>query len=261
MNIVIVDCFDTWEHRVDLLYKVLVSEGHKVKCLMSDYRHFEKVKRADEKKDFVFFHAEPYKKNISIARLRSHVQLSYSIFNYIYKHSDKVDLLWVLSPPNVFIRDAANLKRANPRVRLIVDLIDLWPETMPMGRIKPLLKPWKMLRDKKLRYSDTVVIECNLYQAVLGKTLEGLDVHTLYLAREDKGYKPDLHLPEDKIALCYLGSINNIIDIDGIARVVKMCQKVKPVILHIIGDGEKKEELVHLYQHRQNHLVQLPYHR
>lgn len=244
MNIVIVDCFDTWEHRVDLLYKVLTSEGHKVRVMMSDFRHIEKVYRNDRKKDYIFFHAEPYEKNISIARLRSHVRLGKRIFSFIERHSSNIDLLWVLAPPNVFISDVAKFKQKNPGVRLIIDLIDLWPETMPVGKIKPLLWPWKMLRNKYLRYAETVVTECNLYQEVLGSVLNGIDVHTLYLAREDNGYIPKLNLPDDKISLCYLGSINNIIDIDAIGSVIRECERIKPVILHIIGDGEKKDELV-----------------
>lgn len=244
MNIVIVDCFDTWEHRVDLLHKVLTEEGHKVRCLLSDYRHFGKVQRADKKQDFKFFHAEPYKKNISIDRLQSHVRLSHDIFSYIDKHANKIDVLWVLAPPNVFIRDAAKVKRGHNHIKLIIDLIDLWPETMPVGKIKSLLFPWKRLRDNYLSSADVIVTECNLYQKVLGDVLKNKKVETLYLAREDKGYEPHLNFPVDKVSLCYLGSINNIIDIDGIVRVVEECQKSKETILHIIGDGEKKVELV-----------------
>ena len=74
MNILIVDCFDTWEHRVDLLHQILTAEGHRVQCLLSDYRHFEKVYRTEPKKDFRFFHAQAYQKNISPDRLLSHIR-------------------------------------------------------------------------------------------------------------------------------------------------------------------------------------------
>lgn len=244
MNIVIVDCFDTWEHRVDLLHRIFIEEGHKVKCLLSDYRHFEKVKREDNKQDYIFFCAEPYKKNMSIARLRSHIKLSHSIFSYIDEHINKVDILWVLAPPNCFVREASKIKRKYPKIKLIIDIIDLWPETMPVGGLKPLLFPWKKLRDRNLKYADVIVTECNLYRDVLKKQINEKRVETLYLAREDKGYEPHLNLPKDKIALCYLGSINNIIDIDGIVGVIEKCSKEKPVVLHIIGDGEKKDELI-----------------
>lgn len=73
--------------------------------------------------------------------------------------------------------------------------------------------------------------------------MSGMNVHTIYLAREDNGYEPDINLPEDRISLCYLGSINNIIDIPMIAKVIRECMKIRPVEFHLIGDGERKDEL------------------
>lgn len=244
MNIVIVNCFDTWEHRVDLLYKVFTEEGHRVWVFTSDFRHIEKVKRTDEKKNYKFFVAEPYVRNLSIKRLKSHIRLSGEIFRFIDRHSSSIDLLWVLAPPNCFIADAGRVKQHNPKIRLVVDLMDLWPETMPVGKVKSLLVPWKRLRDKNIKYVDCVVTECNLYRAVMGNILDGKLVETLYLARENQGYKSKLRLPTDKISLCYLGSINNIIDIEIISRVIRECGKIRPVILHVVGDGERKNSLV-----------------
>lgn len=246
MNIVIVDCFDTWEHRVDLLYKILIEEGHKVRLLLSDYRHIEKVRRTDKKKASYFFYAESYTRNMSLARLKSHYNLSKKIFGFVEKHIDCIDLLWVLAPPNSFVADAGRVKKHYPGVRLIIDLIDLWPETMPVGKLKklPIFALWKRIRDKNLLYADRIVTECNLYKEVLRRNAKGCSVKTLYLAREDKGYESELNLPEGKISLCYLGSINNIIDIDTIGEIIKDFKRDKPVILHVIGDGERKSELL-----------------
>jgi glycosyltransferase involved in cell wall biosynthesis len=44
--------------------------------------------------------------------------------------------------------------------------------------------------------------------------------------------------------LAYLGSINNIIDIPKIKEIIETISKIKPVTLHIIGDGESKQELI-----------------
>lgn len=244
MNIVIINCFDAWEHRVDLLYKVFIEKGHKVQCFSSDFRHFNKGYRTDKKQDFHFFHAKAYKKNISIGRVLSHINLSKKIFGYVGMHADSIDLLWVLAPPNVFIKEAAKVKRNHKNIKLIIDLMDLWPESMPVNKTKPLLFGWKNLRDKYINLADVIVTECNLYRNVLRNILKEKRVEVLYLAREYKGYEPHLNLPEDKISLCYLGSINNIIDIEGIIKVIKNCQKKKPTVLHIIGDGEKKNELI-----------------
>lgn len=246
MNIIIINCFDTWEHRTDLLLKVLSEDGHNVQVLMSDYCHIGKTRRLEKKEKFIFFSAEPYRRNLSIKRLHSHVQLSRDMFSWVNAHAKNIDYLWVMAPPNSFVKDAGIIKQKYPHIRLLIDLIDLWPETMPFNITKqlPLIHAWQMLRDKNIRYADIVVTECNLYRHVLRKALENIKTETLYLAREDKGYDPELSLPKDKIALCYLGSINNIIDISVIKEIIIEISKKKPVIFHIIGDGENKQKLI-----------------
>lgn len=246
MNIAIINCFDTYEHRVDLLYEILSNEGHIVKVLTSDFRHIEKVRRTDSKKDFLFFRAEPYAKNLSYKRLHSHTKLSKDIFSYVDKKMSNINLLWVLVPPNLFVKDAARYKSSHHNVKLILDLIDLWPETMPVGMIKNFFPftIWKNLRDKNIQTADYVVTECFLYQEKLKNTLQGMKTSTLYLARPLVPYEPRVNLPEDRVNLCYLGSINNIIDIDEIGDIIKEFRKQKPVELHIVGDGERKDELI-----------------
>ncbi len=246
MNIIIINCFDTYEHRVDLLYEVFSNEGHKVKVFTSDFRHFEKVKRNDLKKDFQFFKAEPYIKNLSYKRLHSHTKLSKDIFTHLNTGIQNVDLLWILVPPNSFVKDAARYKMCHQNVKLIFDLIDLWPETMPVGAIKKCFPftVWKNIRDKNIQTADYVVTECSLYQEKLKKILQGMRTSTLYLARPLVPYVPHLNLPKDRINICYLGSINNIIDIDIIANIIKEFKKQKSVELHIVGDGERKDELI-----------------
>ncbi|SDA30807.1 Glycosyltransferase involved in cell wall bisynthesis [Ruminococcus sp. YE71] len=246
MNICIVNCFDTYEHRVDLLFDTFKAQGHKVIVLSSDFRHIDKVKRTEKKSGYKFFAAIPYTKNLSVTRMRSHNCFSKDVSRYIERHINKIDLIWALIPPNSLVKDISKIKNAHPRVKLIYDLIDLWPETMPVGNVKAIFPftYWKNLRDRHLRSADCIVTECNLYRKKLKNVLSGMKVETLYLARPFIEYTPHLHLPEDKIALCYLGSINNIIDIDTIVKIVKQIQMHKPVSLHIIGDGENREKLI-----------------
>lgn len=245
MKIAIVNCFDTYEHRVNLLYDVFSDAGHGVTVLSSNYRHFEKVKRTEQKADYIFFDAMPYQKNFSYRRLHSHQKLSRDIFHYLEKQ-DEVDLLWVLVPPNSFVKDAGEYKRKHSNVKLIFDLIDLWPESMTIGSVKNLFpfSIWKNLRDRYITRAECIVTECKLYQEKLRSVIQGVKTENLYLARELVPYEPHLNLSEDRINLCYLGSINNIIDIDAVVAIITEFQKRKPVELHVVGDGERKEELL-----------------
>lgn len=250
MIIYIINGFDTYEHRVDFLYKILTDYGHKVRVLSSDYKHIDKQKRTERKEGFKFFNTEPYHKNLSLQRMRSHVHLSKAIFTYVERKIESIDLLWVLAPPNSFVKDAARLKRKYSKLKLVFDIIDMWPETMPIGRIKNFypIKIWGDIRDKNINIADFVVTECDLYQMKLKKYVSAKKMKTIYLARESETYHFKPNLPKDKIALCYLGSINHIIDIPEIGRVIQGFQKYQDVELHIIGGGEKKKELLTVAQ-------------
>lgn len=249
MAVIIINCFDTYEHRTDLLKSLFEKEGYPVCVCSSDFRHIEKTARNKRKAGYKFFAAKPYDRNISLRRMHSHEKLSQDIFSYIGKYLRKNEysryLLWVILPPNSFAKEAARIKCAYPQVRLIFNIMDLWPETFPVGWMKglPFFQCWKQLRDYYLSAADSIVTECNLYQAALGKAIGTKPVYTLYLAKpllRDQA-KPDL--AEGVLSLCYLGSANHITDIRAIADIIKECSKQMPLVLHVIGSGEKKEEL------------------
>ena len=181
---------------------------------------------------------------MSVARLSSHYKYAGDAFKIV--EEIKPDLLYTFVPPNSLAKFAANYKQRHKEVKLIFDLIDLWPETMPIGRAKkiPPFTFWGAMRDKSLKYADLVVTECDLYQDVLKDALKGVKTQTLYLAKKDIDVVSNPKLSEDEIHLAYLGSINNIIDIPKIKEIIKDIKEVKPVTLHIIGDGESKQELI-----------------
>ncbi len=247
MDIVIINCFDTYEHRVDLLCDVFIDEGHNVEVLTSDYMHFEKKYRSEMKNHFKFFHAKQYKKNLSVSRLNSHTKLSRDISKYLNER-DVPDLIWVLIPPNSFVKDIARYKESHINTKLVFDLIDLWPETMPIGSLKNIFPftIWKGLRDNYLKFADYIVTECDLYKKKLNDVIGSIPTSTLYLARPYIPLEPHLNLPDDRINLCYLGSINNIIDIDRIGMIIKEFKILKPVELHIVGDGENRDRLINV---------------
>ncbi len=244
MKVVIVNCFDTYEDRVDLIKSFFIRSGHDVKVIQSNFRHFKKEYREDLKKDFYFIKTKPYYKNLSGARLYSHYYFATNAFKRV-DHL-KPDLLYVLLPPNSLAKLAANYKKKNKQVKLVFDLIDLWPETMPVGKVEniPPFTFWKSLRNKNLKYADQVITECDLYQSVLKEALTKVHANTVYLAKDELKTDQEPNLAMDQINLCYLGSINNIIDISRIKKLVEETHRIKDTTLHIIGDGENRDTLI-----------------
>lgn len=241
---VIVNCFDTYEDRVDLVLEFLKMQGYEVSVIQSDFRHFQKVHRSDSKPGFTFIKSKPYYKNLSVSRLCSHYNYAGKAFKTVKELNAGV--LYVLVPPNSLAWFATKYKGKNKNVKLIFDLIDLWPETMPLGKLKkfPPFSFWGLMRDVSYKKANYVITECNLYREVLGSRLDGINTSTVYLAKKDIDVISNPNPPDDVINLAYLGSINNIIDIQMIKKIIESINKIKPVNLHIIGDGESKYELI-----------------
>lgn len=244
MKVVIVNCFDTHEDRINLVYDFFINKSYDVSIIQSDFRHFEKSKRIEKKQDFIFIETRPYYKNMSVARLASHYKFSKKAFQLV--ENLKPDLLYVVVPPNSLAKFAATYKKRHRDVKLIFDLIDLWPETMPVGKIKltPPFVHWRLMRDKSLIKSDLLITECDLYQSILKNVLKDIKTETVYLAQKEHILERHPVFNKDEIHLCYLGSINNIIDIPKIKKLISLIHEIKPVTLHIIGDGEGKHILI-----------------
>lgn len=244
MKVAIVNCFDTYEERVNLLHKYFKDKGYKVSVIQSDFRHFKKEKRKNEKKDFIFIDTKPYFRNMSIGRMKSHYVFAKDAFKVV--EEIEPNILYVLLPPNSLAKFASKYKNKNNKVKLYFDIIDLWPETMPIGGIK-LIPPfiyWRNLRDKHMTSANFIITECNLYKSVMKKTLAECNVETIYLSRLENKVETRQQISNDEVNLCYLGSINNIIDIEKIKIITSSINKIKQTTLHIIGDGEKKQTLI-----------------
>jgi glycosyltransferase involved in cell wall biosynthesis len=227
-----------------MLRQWFVSKGCGVTVYESDFRHFEKVKRTDGGEGRVLIKTIPYYKNISIKRAVSHHFMAKEAFRRVAEAQP--DLLYVLVPSNSLAEYARMYKKKYPRTKLCIDVVDLWPETLPSGGDKkhfpfPL---WRRMRDDAIKAADIVITECGMYRDVLGSALTGKNANVLYLAGNDS--KCEIVPPSDdgRLHLCYLGSINSLIDIQMISQLIMAFTALKPTVLHVIGDGEAKRELL-----------------
>lgn len=243
---VIISCFHYYSYRVRPVLEELRSREYACTYLTSDFDHWKKQPFNVKLPDCEQLHTLPYQRNLSLARIRSHMHFARDAFQRITEL--KPDLIYVIVPPNSLCRQAAQYKKEHPKVRLVFDLYDLWPETFPSGIGKRLLAGpfaiWGRLRDRALPSADLIYSECELYQKTLGARLQGLNVQTLPLCRPETTAKKIAAPDGGELALCWLGSINNIIDIDLLQALFSRIIKLRPLTLHVIGDGEAKERLL-----------------
>jgi hypothetical protein len=238
---IIATCFESNEERAGFVYEACKDRGFDVEILTSDFSHIRKKKREQVPDRFRSIETLPYQKNLSLKRMRSHRLFAKDLFQQITREDP--DLIWLMAPANSLILEAKQYKKAHPSVKLIIDIIDMWPESLPLSISKDVfpLNLWKNIRSKNLNCADLVVSECDFYQETLKKEYKGR-METIRWARKANAVKIEPDLPEGKLSLCYIGSINNIIDPEKIADVVSKINM--PVILHVIGEGENTERFL-----------------
>ncbi len=242
----LISCSDHYSHRLHVTDTCLKQMGFETVYITSDFDHNTKTKFVCNVEGCVQLHAKEYKKNLSLSRILSHRGFAKTVFSYIESRDVQPDLIVSLLPPNFLAYYGARYKKKHKDVKLVFDIFDLWPETFPSGSIKKLLAPvfkvWSNIRDKNLYAADFIFTECEMFRKML--SLDSKTSKTAYLCADPLSLGGQTELSEDKLSLCYLGAINNIISIPDICALIKELTAKKRVELHIIGAGEREEEFV-----------------
>lgn len=223
-----------------------IKKGYDVIYVTSDFDHMTKKRYCfNEYKNSKQLHVISYKKNLSISRILSHLMFSYKTFYMLL--ACKPELVYVEVPNNSLVKSSAKYKKIN-NAEIIVDIFDMWPESMPVKTKNIIVNwgfdIWRNFRNKNLKFADQIWIECDYYRELLSAQKINLPMETKYLKLKNAETSIEMKVSEEEIDLCYLGSINNIIDISLIEKIVSEFAKNKRTRIHIIGDGERKDEFL-----------------
>lgn len=245
MKAVLVSCFNYYDQRLIYVEEYLKENNYEVIYICSDFDHIKKKKFIQANENTIQIKTKEYKKNLSLSRIFSH----YLFSKKMYKEIEKLepDLIYTMFPPNFVAFYVSRYKIKSPTTKLVFDIYDLWPESFPIDKIKKkipiIFNIWGELRNTALKSADYVFTECELYQKMLKVELSTIKTSVLHLTK-NKGINVKFEIEQDYFDICYLGSINNIIDIQLIDELLVEINKKIKVRLHIIGDGEKKDEFI-----------------
>ena len=243
MQVIILTCFESNEERVSFVVDACKSRNYDVSVISTDFSHIKKQKRTNIPDGYKVVETKPYSRNLSLGRMISHYKFAKDAFELI--ENENPDLIWLMAPANSLIKQANKYKKKHPNVKLIIDIIDMWPESLPikLNRNIPPLSMWRSIRSKYINCADALVSECDLYQDILSKEYAG-DIKTIRWCRDSRVKNNDLKIDDDKLSLVYIGSINNIISIEILSSVISNIDM--PVVLHVIGEGENRYNFVNV---------------
>ncbi len=241
MKVCIVSCFDWYKERLKYVKEVFEKNGHEVLYFTSDFEHISKhyVKKLP---GVNYIHTKAYDKNLSIGRILSHIDFARKVYQEL--ENRKPDCIYALVPPNSVAKVVAKYGKKYSNTRIFFDVIDMWPESMPFNKENWLFhvpyKMWQGIRDKYIHQADIVFTECDFYQEHIKTVVTPDKLQTLHLVKDILQKVDDSKEAFEGIIFAYLGSINNILDIDGICSILSKLVKRRPVKVRLIGVGETK---------------------
>lgn len=245
---VIISTFDIYSYNVRTRFveSYLKDKGYDVRVLAADFDHRHKKKYTVQREGLELIPVRQYKKNLSLARILSHRGFAIDSMRVIEK--ELPDLLIVGTPPNYLVKYASKVKRKYRDIKVIFSIGDMWPETLPVnGKVKKIISPvlyiWKSLRNNYIKYADAIIYECDLFKNYLGNVKKETIEETIYLTKEIQSHAAFDEFPpiEEGCIFVYTGSLNNIFDVDLTSGILNKTAEIIPVTLHIIGDGENKQ--------------------
>ncbi len=257
MRVAIITHSSTFEARAHAIGEFFCRRGDNVTWFFSDFDHRTKKTVERSEPNHTYIHLEPFRRNMSIKRMLSILRFSKDVEHELEgrMRTNPFDMLWFLLPANS-LAPVADRLHARYGVPIVFDLIDLWPESLPVKGLAKTLpaRRWAALRDAHLGCASLITTECDRYRGIIG--LPADRTRTLYWYKPQpegdpgaEGLAPDAawrKVPESDAPLpvAYLGAVNNIIDINLITRLLAAMDEIRPVHLHIVGAGESLERFV-----------------
>lgn len=171
MNVWIVNPFDNLPlegyrpMRFWLMAEAFRKAGHKVVYWTGDFSHANKKKRVldpgvETPFDIEILETQPYFKNVSLRRLKSHRKLAKTFLKVareaIRNGRCKAPNLIIASSPPLGLVDASHTIASETGAKVIVDIMDAWPETFE--RVVPRFLLWPLRRLARRNYLRAAAI-------------------------------------------------------------------------------------------------------
>ncbi len=270
--------------------KALIDYGHDVNIVSSSYSHKyntlpiireEITKENIDGVSFFWIRCIKYK-NI-VQRVFSHFQFAFKLLINRKKISGEADLIIFSGPPPEIFFFVLALSKFY-RCKVVSDVRDLWPKTqIEMSKIH-YLNPYTYLlyfaQWAMVNYSSALVTPLPGAYRYFNKINSNKEVHTIengFSFSEEKNLAPDFlqvtacseNIPFcnsnmvtldnlrtlDRFVVGYSGAFDRDNDLDSIMSAVCSFSTRDDVVFLFLGDGKRKNEIVHLAQKFPNVVV------
>ena len=217
------------KQRFWMMAEAFAAAGHEVILWTSDFSHAKKGMRdlgsgiGGQGFEVRLVPTLPYAKNVSLARVRSHRAYAREWVRLARAEAKMPDIV-ISSLPSLSAADAAISLGREFGAKVVVDVMDAWPETFE--RLAPACLRWavrillfrlRAMARRIYREADLVTGVCDRYRELSGRADYHLAYHGVEIGEDRMGEGGDGR----SIRLVYAGSLGRTYDLDTVLKAVE----------------------------------------
>ena len=248
-----------WRRHFDL-FKNFSKESYNIDVICGSFVHDRKEDILNQGEKYRLINSEGIKYHIlsgisyksNVIRILSMIQFFFKVLFFSKKLRDKPDIIYA-SSPHPFNGLAGMYLARKYKCPFILEIRDLWPETwVAMGATTKksiLYKVFAYIEKVLYKNADKIVtltankdyyISVGVDEKKVEIVSNGVDLEKYDSLLEEKS---PINLLENKFNILYTGAHGTANCLENILEVAKLL-KNNDIIFNLIGEGEKKEELI-----------------
>ena len=218
-----------------------------VDVVTTDFDHWTKKAKKKSQlapiEEIIYLKTMPYRDNVSVGRLLSHLLFSLSAAWFFLKHRDRYNILYVTLPFNTL----AWLVLRNARAQWkIVDVMDIWPDVLPFSRrqlklFRPVFALWRRLFNRSAGAADVMMaVSDSFFQEASKYVDENCKSRRFYLGEVNL----QRAVPKNTVlTIAYSGNLGRLYDFETLLDVMTEAERGS-LQLFIVGDGDRRDWLL-----------------
>ncbi len=223
------------------------SDIQDVHVFCANFNHVTKTPTSRTSGSITEISVYKYKNNISLGRIYSYLEFSYRIL-FRFNELKRYTILYFCVPSYESCLIAFFYKTFT-RKKNIIDIVDLWPEAIPINsKAKYNIKKALLLFIKPIRklflkaIADVLITQSNYFKNIISIPSKTFCLPMTY-PHKHHDYIKNTDSISQTLSILLIGSINSITDIESLLKILHYLSKFKRTHLTVIGDGNRLEYL------------------
>lgn len=193
------------------------------------------------------FQVPAYFSNVSIARVWSHIVFMWRAAAWLLRCKKQYKIIYCTAPFGLL---AYYVFRKLPHAARILDVVDLWPGSLPFPHpllflMSPIFRIWRKINIAAAEHSNYVASGSNTYLGKLRSSIPG-SASPKFCYVQIKSNNPTQEQPlrnwnGGALEIAYIGNMGSLIDWESLLEISSLsgCS----VSLSLIGDGDRRVEI------------------